>query len=153
MGVSDITWAGVTARYTDEERADMRQLLEENPRQEVELLHQFKARFDAELQAVVDDEYVYAWGNNPCRAELKGRRCVVEARGRKRTVLVRFLDTGERVTTSDRAIRRVDPQAVVSGQAVVDGWATEPTAPLADPHRPPRRRRGPGEGQASLLDL
>lgn len=50
--------------------------------------------------------YVYAWGNNPRRAELKGRRCIVEDRGAMRTVLVRFLDTGERVTTSARAIRR-----------------------------------------------
>jgi hypothetical protein len=50
-------------------------------------------------------EYTFAWGNNPRRAELKGRRCVVEARGRMRTVLVRFLDTGERVTTSARALR------------------------------------------------
>ena len=49
--------------------------------------------------------HVYAWGNNPRRAELKGRRCVVEARGRMGTVLVRFLDTGERVTTSYRALR------------------------------------------------
>ena len=51
-------------------------------------------------------EYIYAWGNNPRRLELKSRRCVVEARGAMRTVLVRFLDTGERVTTSARAIRR-----------------------------------------------
>lgn len=50
--------------------------------------------------------YVYAWGNNPRRAELKGRRCVVEASGAKQTVLVRFLDNGERVTTSSRALRR-----------------------------------------------
>lgn len=50
--------------------------------------------------------YVYAWGNNERRAALKGRRCVVEARGAMRTVLVRFLDTGERVTTSARALRR-----------------------------------------------
>ena len=49
--------------------------------------------------------YEYAWGNNPRRAALKGRRCVVEARGRMGTVLVRFLDTGERVTTSRRALR------------------------------------------------
>ncbi len=49
--------------------------------------------------------YVYAWGNNPRRAELKGRRCVVEAAGAMRTVLVRFLDTGERVTTSRRALK------------------------------------------------
>jgi hypothetical protein len=50
--------------------------------------------------------YTFAWGNNPRRAELKGRRCVVEARGRMNTVLVRFLDTGERVTTSRYALRR-----------------------------------------------
>lgn len=49
--------------------------------------------------------YVFAWGNNERRAALKGRRCVVEARGRMNTVLVRFLDTGERVTTSRRALR------------------------------------------------
>ena len=49
--------------------------------------------------------YVYAWGNNERRATMKGRRCVVEARGAMGTVLVRFLDTGERVTTSSRALR------------------------------------------------
>ena len=54
--------------------------------------------------------HVYAWGNNPRRAELKGRRCVVEARGRMGTVLVRFLDTGERVTTSYRALRMEEPE-------------------------------------------
>ena len=52
--------------------------------------------------------YRYAWGDNPRRAELKGRLCVVVARGRMRTVLVEFLDTGERVTTSERALRRAD---------------------------------------------
>ena len=54
-----------------------------------------------------DKLYVYAWGNNPRRAELKGRRCVVEARGALGTVLIRFPDTGERVTTSRRAIREI----------------------------------------------
>jgi hypothetical protein len=49
--------------------------------------------------------YIYAWGNNERRATLKGRRCVIEARGALGTVLVRFLDTGERVTTSRRALR------------------------------------------------
>jgi hypothetical protein len=49
--------------------------------------------------------YAYAWGNNERRAALKGRRCVVEARGAMGTVLVHFLDTGERVTTSARALR------------------------------------------------
>ncbi len=49
--------------------------------------------------------YVFFWGNNERRRELKGRLCVVEIRGRMSTVLVRFLDTGERVTTSFRALR------------------------------------------------
>jgi hypothetical protein len=50
--------------------------------------------------------YVYRWRNNPRRAELYGRVCVVEARGRMNTILLRFIDTGERVTTSGNAIRR-----------------------------------------------
>jgi hypothetical protein len=53
----------------------------------------------------VTTTYAYVWGNNERRATLKGRRCVVEARGAMGTVLVRFLDTGERVTTSSRALR------------------------------------------------
>ena len=52
-----------------------------------------------------DRVYVYAWGNNPRRAGLKRRDCTIEARGALGTVLVRFLDTGERVTTSRRALR------------------------------------------------
>ena len=55
--------------------------------------------------------YTYAWRNNERRAALFGRRCVIEAQGALGTVLVRFLDTRERVTTSRRALRR----AVVSG--------------------------------------
>ena len=52
-----------------------------------------------------EQSYTFVWGNNPRRAALKGRRCRVLARGRMGTVLVEFLDTGERVTTSHRAIR------------------------------------------------
>lgn len=49
---------------------------------------------------------IYAWGNNPVRAELKGRRCriVVVAR-RMGSVLLEFED-GRRVITSRRAVRR-----------------------------------------------
>lgn len=50
--------------------------------------------------------YTFAWGNNSRRRELKGRRCELLATGRMGTVLVRFLDTGERVTTSRRALRK-----------------------------------------------
>jgi hypothetical protein len=46
---------------------------------------------------------VYRWGNNARRRELKGRPCTVVARGSMGTVLLRFTDTGELVTTSWRA--------------------------------------------------
>lgn len=52
-------------------------------------------------------EFTFVWGNNPRRAELKGRRCVIVAKGRMNTVLIRFLDTGEKVTTSRKALRPV----------------------------------------------
>ena len=60
------------------------------------------------LNPVAERIYVYLWGNNPRRRELQGRRCRVVARGRMNTVLVEFLDNGERVTTSNRALRRAD---------------------------------------------
>lgn len=50
--------------------------------------------------------YIYAWGNNPRRAELKGRECVLEATGTRCSALVRFIDTGERLVISRRALRR-----------------------------------------------
>ena len=54
-----------------------------------------------------DNIYEYRWGNNPVRAKLKGRRCKVIARGKMRTCTVKFLDTGEVVSTSQRALRNV----------------------------------------------
>ena len=83
------------------------------------------------------DEYVYSWGNNERRAELKGRHCVVEARGAMRTVLVRFLDTGERVTTSERALRPVvqdekRPRTATAHSA----QARERSAPSREAERP-----------------
>jgi hypothetical protein len=50
--------------------------------------------------------YLYAWGNNPVRATLKGRKCKLLATGTRNTVLIEMVDTGERVTTSRRALRR-----------------------------------------------
>ena len=49
--------------------------------------------------------HTYAWGNNEKRASLKGRHCRVVANGRMRSVLVEF-ENGERVVTSQRALRR-----------------------------------------------
>lgn len=63
-----------------------------------------EARLYAEAMRPV---YRYHWGNNPRRKELKGRRCVIVARGKLGTVLLRFLDTDELVTTSARSVRRI----------------------------------------------
>jgi hypothetical protein len=50
--------------------------------------------------------YVYAWGNNPVRATLRGRRCRVLVRSRRHnSCLVEFED-GRRVVTSRHALRR-----------------------------------------------
>jgi hypothetical protein len=59
------------------------------------------------MSAMAEPVYVFAWGNNERRAQLKGRRCRVLVRGGKGTVLVEFLDSGERVTCSFRALRAV----------------------------------------------
>lgn len=114
--MTPVTWHGVTAEYGATERAFMRTLAR-RARLEAWRLHVLKAMLDAEIvEGEKDpissnynppDVWVYTWGNSERRRELKGRRCVIEAKGRKRTVLVRFLDTGERVTTDQYAIRRV----------------------------------------------
>ena len=93
----------------------------------------------ARLQHADVDVYVYAWGNNARRAELKGRRCVVEARGRMDTVLVRFLDSGERVTTSRLALRRI---AAVRAHVEVH---------VLDRRRRPRGARGRVRGAVEVL--
>lgn len=46
----------------------------------------------------------YRWGNNERRAQLKGLVCVVLCRGTKNSVLVQFVDNGEKVCTSRRAV-------------------------------------------------
>jgi hypothetical protein len=53
--------------------------------------------------------YLYAWGNNARRAELNGRECVIVARGALGSVLIQFRDTGERVVTARRALRKASP--------------------------------------------
>ncbi|HYE62273.1 MAG TPA: hypothetical protein VD997_09770 [Phycisphaerales bacterium] len=50
--------------------------------------------------------YVYSWGKY--RPEWKGRRCRVVARARRmNSVLVEFVDGGERAVVSRYALRRV----------------------------------------------
>jgi hypothetical protein len=53
------------------------------------------------------NEFIFRWGNNAKRAELKGRVCKIVARGKMNTVCVKFTDTGEIVYTSRRALRKV----------------------------------------------
>lgn len=43
-------------------------------------------------------------GNNARRAELKGRPCEIVAKGKKGSVMIKMLDTGEIVITSWRAV-------------------------------------------------
>jgi hypothetical protein len=58
-------------------------------------------------RSTAEPRYVYRWRNNPRRDELYGRVCRLVCSGTKNTVLLEFVDTGERVTTSRWAIRRV----------------------------------------------
>lgn len=51
----------------------------------------------------------YVWGNNAKRATMKGRACRVIARGRMNSVLIQFLDTGQREIVSRRALREPMP--------------------------------------------
>jgi hypothetical protein len=48
---------------------------------------------------------VYAWGNNEKRRAMKGRECVVLARGALNSCLVQFCDNGQREVVSQRALR------------------------------------------------
>ena len=59
--------------------------------------------------------YFYAWGNNPVRAALKGRKCKLLATGTRNTVLIEMCDTGERVTTSRRALRKTNSGNAAEG--------------------------------------
>ena len=52
--------------------------------------------------------YRYHWGNNPVRAWWKGRIVRLVASGARNTVMVEDVETGEQMTTSRRALRRVE---------------------------------------------
>jgi len=51
--------------------------------------------------------YRYAWGNNPKRAQMKGRTCHILWTLALGSVLIEFTDNGQREVTSRRALRRV----------------------------------------------
>ena len=89
--------------------------------------------------------YVYRWGNNPRRAELKGRLCRLLASGALGTVLVEMVDTGERVTTSHRAL------APVSSSAPPPVVETQRKRARPAPGNTRRKRDEPLAGQTTLV--
>lgn len=50
--------------------------------------------------------YKYSWGNNEKRQKLKGRECLVLARGRMNSCLIEFTDNGQREIVSRNALRK-----------------------------------------------
>ena len=51
--------------------------------------------------------YRYSWGNTPTRRRWKGRTVRVLARGAMNTVMIEDVATGETMTTSGNALRKV----------------------------------------------
>lgn len=50
--------------------------------------------------------YTYHFANNEKRLTMKGRACIVLARGTLNSALIEFLDNGEREVVSRNALRR-----------------------------------------------
>jgi len=72
--------------------------------------------------------YRYVWANNERRASLKNRFCRILARGKMNTVLVEFIDNGEKITTSGRALSKVwrcVGNEIDNGKALSDIRATK----------------------------
>jgi len=51
-------------------------------------------------------EYIYSWGNNQKRVNLKGKKCRILARGAKNSALVEF-DNKQREIISRHALRKI----------------------------------------------
>ena len=51
--------------------------------------------------------YIYNWGNNTKRATMQGRVCRVLARGKKSSIMIEFLDNGQREITDRMSVRKV----------------------------------------------
>jgi len=51
--------------------------------------------------------YIYQWGNNSKRVNLKGRKCRVMRRGKMNSCLVEF-ENGEREVISRNALRKAN---------------------------------------------
>jgi DNA-binding winged helix-turn-helix (wHTH) protein len=51
--------------------------------------------------------YRYGWKNNEKRAGLYDRECIIEASGKKNSVLIRFIDDGQQEIVSRNALKKV----------------------------------------------
>ena len=59
---------------------------------------------------MTDYPYLYVWGNNEKRADMKGRRCRVIKRWNKNSALIEFVN-GQRENVSRNALRKGDNDA------------------------------------------
>jgi len=59
--------------------------------------------------------HFYAWGNNPKRKTLKGRKCRIVATGRMLSCQVEF-ENGQQEIVSRRALRRLESLNVAVGE-------------------------------------
>ena len=50
--------------------------------------------------------YKYIWGNNEKRKTLKDRFCNVLARGKKNSILIEFIDNGQKEVVSRYSVRK-----------------------------------------------
>ena len=93
-----------------------------------------RALFETCDARLVDDptfNYVYAWGNNSARAQMKGRRCrVIVWGGAMNTILVEFED-GTKLTTSRNAVRLVTGAG--EGERYAEGPDRRELAPRPTP--------------------
>jgi hypothetical protein len=51
--------------------------------------------------------YRYSWGNNPKRATMKGRTCILLGTMALGSAYIEFTDNGQREVISRRALRRL----------------------------------------------
>ena len=54
---------------------------------------------------MISYDYIYAWGNNPKRETLKGKRCRVIARGKKNSIMIEF-ESKQREIVSRNSVRK-----------------------------------------------
>jgi predicted RNA-binding protein YlxR (DUF448 family) len=62
--------------------------------------------------------YRYTWKNNEKRAMLYGRKCIVEAHGKKNSVLIRFIDNGQQEIVSRHALKKYRKMIYANNQAI-----------------------------------